>query len=297
MQTYLDCIPCFLRQTFDAARLATDNEEIHEQVVRQVLCLAADLDMSQSPPVIGQQIHRLIRELVGTEDPYHKTKKQLNEAVLRLYPYLRKLIVESRDPLETAIRLAIGGNIIDFGVLSPFEELSLEKAISESLAADFDSAQLGRFRGAVEKAQKILYLCDNAGEIAFDRLLIKQLPREKITVVVKGRPVLNNATMEDARAVGLTDMVEVIDNGDDAPATILESCCEHFRVRFYEAELIIAKGQGNYEALSTVEKNIFFILKAKCPVIARDIGCEVGKMILGRNQACRDAVDLVKGAK
>jgi len=297
MQTYLDCIPCFLRQTFDAAKLATDNEQIHEQVVRQVLRLAADLDMSQSPPVLGQQIHRLIRELLGTEDPYRKMKKRLNELVLRLHPYLCKLIAKSKDPLETAIRLAIGGNIIDFGVLGPFEELSLETAISESLAADFDSAQLEPFRDAVTKAQEILYLCDNAGEIAFDRLLIKQLPHERVTVAVKGRPVINDATIEDAQALGLTDMVEVIDNGDDAPATILESCSEHFRIRFYEADLIIAKGQGNYETLSAVKRNIFFMLKAKCPVIARDLGCEVGKMILGRSQTCQDAVDLVKEAK
>jgi uncharacterized protein with ATP-grasp and redox domains len=224
-------------------------------------------------------------------------KKQLNEAVLRLYPYLCKLIADSKDPLETAVRLAIGGNIIDFGVLSPFEHLSLERTISESLAADFDSTQLGPFREAVKEARKILYLCDNAGEIAFDRLLIEQLPHEKITVVVKGRPAINDATIEDARATGLTDMVEVIDNGDDAPATILESCSEHFRARFHQADLVIAKGQGNYETLSAVEKNIFFMLKAKCPVIARDLGCEVGKMILGRSQAYEDSVDLVRQVK
>ena len=292
MQIYLDCIPCFLRQAVDAARLATDDQQIHERVVRHALRLAADLDMSQSPPVVGQQIHRLIREMVGVEDPYRKMKKQSNELVLRLYSYLRKLIAGSKDALKTAIRLAIAGNIIDFGVLSPFEELSLEKVISESLAADFDSAQLESFQDAVTRAEEILYFCDNAGEIVFDRLLIEQLPYEKVTVVVKGRPIINDATIEDAQVAGLTEMVEVIDNGDDAPGTILKSCSEEFRHRFKEADLIIAKGQGNYETLSNIDKEIFFILRAKCLVIARHLDCPVGTLILRRNKKAINTVNI-----
>jgi len=284
MHIYLDCIPCFVRQSLDAARLATEDNHIHEVVVREVLRLAGDLDMSQSPPVIGQQIHRLIRELVGIKDPYHKIKKRFNELALKLYPKLRKLIIESEDVLATAVRLAIAGNIIDFGVNSTLREIDLETTINECLAADFPGMQLRFFRGALTRAEEILYVVDNAGEIIFDRLLIEQLPIEKITVVVKGEPVINDATMEDANLAGLTRIVEVIDNGSDAPGTILESCSKPFRDRFDKADLIIAKGQGNYETLSDVDKNIFFILKAKCPVIARDLGCEVGEMILRRSE-------------
>jgi len=285
MKIFLDCIPCFIRQALDAARLATNDEQIHEQVVQNILRLASDLDMSQSPPKLGQQIHRVIRELVGMEDPYHKIKKQFNELALKLYSELRKLIIGSEYPLATAVRLAIAGNIIDFGVNSPLEELNLETAISESLAAEFHSAQLEFFQDAITKAEEILYLCDNAGEIVFDRLLIEQLLYEKVTVVVKGRPVINDATMEDAEIAGLPKIVEVIDNGSDGPGTILESCSHYFRDRFARADLVIAKGQGNYETLSEVNKNIFFILKAKCPVIARDLGCEVGEMILRKSKA------------
>jgi len=284
MKIFLDCIPCFVRQALDAARLATDDEQIHEQVVRNILRLTADLDMSQSPPVMGQKIHRLIRELVGMEDPYHKIKKQFNELALKLYSELRKLIIGSEDPLETAIRLAIAGNIIDFGVNSKLQESELEKTISECLAAEFSDMQLKPFQQAVNEAEEILYIADNSGEIIFDRLLIEQLPYEKITVVVKGRPVINDATMKDAELAGLPKVVEVIDNGSDAPGTILEICSQYFRDRFACADLIIAKGQGNYETLSEVKKNIFFILKAKCPVISRDLGCEVGEMILRRSK-------------
>jgi len=297
MRTYFDCIPCFVRQALDAARFATDDEQIHEKVLRKVLHLAAELDMSQSPPTIGQQIHRLIRHLVDNDDPYHKIKRRFNNMALKLYPKLRKQIVGSDDRLETAVRLAIAGNIIDFGINSSLDESNLHKAISESLTADFGNVQVESFRDATGQAEEIFYLADNAGEIVFDRLLIEQLPYEKVTVVVKGKPVINDATMEDAELAGLPKIVEVIDNGSDGPGTILENCLQSFRDRFTMADLVIAKGQGNYETLSDMDKNIFFILKAKCAVIARDLGCEVGEMILRRSQAYRDAVDLVKEAK
>jgi uncharacterized protein with ATP-grasp and redox domains len=297
MRVYLDCIACFVRQGLDAARLATDDEQIHEKVVREVLRLAAELDMSESPPAIGQQIHRLIRKLVGKDDPYHQIKKHFNNLVLKLYPELRKQIASSNNRLETAIRLAIAGNIIDFGVNGSVNISHLNKAISESLTADFDTRQLQLFQDAIEQAEKILYLADNAGEIVLDRLLIEQLPFEKITVVVKGKPVINDATMEDAVIAGLPRIVDVIDNGSDGPGTILETCSRTFRNCFEDADLIIAKGQGNYETLSEADKHIFFVLKAKCPVISRDLGCEIGEMIFRKNKVFNDAVDFVKEAE
>jgi len=297
MRIFLDCIPCFIRQALDAARLATDDVQIHRQVLREVLALAKDLDMSQNPPAIGQRIHRMIRELLGIEDPYRSIKQRFNNAALRLYPRMREYIIESRDMFKTAIRLAVAGNIIDFGVNNQLHESELEKTVSDCLAADFSDMQLESFRRAVNEAEEILYITDNAGEIIFDRLLIEQLPVEKVTVAVKGSPVINDATMEDAALAGLSRIVEVIDNGSDAPGTILESCSRPFVARFDKADLIIAKGQGNYETLSEVDKNIFFVLKAKCPVIARDLGCEVGEMILRKSKTFRDVVGMVKGAE
>lgn len=297
MKIFLDCIPCFVRQALDSARLATDDEEIHEQVVREVLRLAADLDMSQSPPAIGQKIHRLIRGLIGNSDPYHELKQRFNRLAMRMCIELAEQVRASESPLETAIRLAIAGNIIDLGVKTSIAESEIEKVIRDCLTADFDSQQVEEFRNAVGRAEKILYLADNAGEIVFDRLLIEQLPCEKITVVVKGSPVINDATIEDAEFVGLTEMVEVIDNGSDGPGTIMETCSQSFRDRFEDADLVIAKGQGNYETLSDVNKNIYFLLKAKCPVIARDLGCEVGKMVLEKNKSFDDVADLVKEAE
>ena len=141
------------------------------------------------------------------------------------------------------------------------------------------------FQAALGRASRILYLADNAGEIVFDRLLIERMPPGKVTVGVRGFPVINDATMKDAEDTGMTELAEVIDNGSDGPGTILDDCSQSFRDRFDEADLIIAKGQGNYETLSEVDKDIYFLLKAKCAVIARDMGCQEDDMILKRSES------------
>ena len=279
MKTYFDCIPCFFRQTLDSLRIITDDENIQEEVIRSVMKMAADMDLRQSPPVMSKKIHRLIRQLTGVEDPYKQIKANFNTFAMQLYPKAKKYIEESNDKIEAAIKLAIAGNIIDFGINAGLKNHHVQNTIDESLKTSIDPKALQSFKEALDKAENILYLGDNTGEIVFDKLLIEQLPMEKITFVVRGKPIINDITMEDAEFVSMTDLVPVIDNGDDAPGTILEDCSPQFQKKFTHADLIIAKGQGNYETLSDVNKNIFFILKAKCPVIARYLDCEVGSMI------------------
>ena len=284
MRTYFDCIPCFIRQALDSIRLITDDEDIAEQVMRKVLRLACKMDLRQSPPAMGREIHRIIRKLTGNHDPYREIKKRFNRLALKMYPELKQQVEISTDPFQTAVRLAIAGNIIDFGVNSVLEQSYVEKTIADSLTEPLDMRALEEFRSETARAKDILYLGDNAGEIVFDRLLIEQLPCENITFVVKAGPIINDATMEDAKIAGLTEMVNVIDNGSDAPGTILESCSEAFRRQFSEADLVISKGQGNYETLSDVDKDVFFVLRAKCPVISRHLGCEVGSLVLVKNE-------------
>ena len=284
MKTCLDCFPCFVRQSLDAARLVTDEPEMQEKILRRVLAELGHIDLDWKPPQMGQKIHRLIRELTGVKDPYLNVKKRFNNSALKIYSKMRQLVIESDNPIETSIQLAIAGNIIDFGVNGTLREGDLEETINRCLDSDFGGIQLEAFEQAVNEAEEILYIADNAGEIVFDRLLIEQLPTAKITVAVKGSPVINDATMEDAIVAGLPRIVAVIDNGSDAPGVILDSCSQSFRDRFDKADLIIAKGQGNYETLSDVDKNIFFMLKAKCPVIARHIGCAIGTSLLFRKR-------------
>ncbi len=285
MRTYFDCIPCAIRQVLDSVRMITDDEAMHERILREALGLWHEMDMRDSPPAVAQKVHRIVRKLSGVADPYLEVKDRYNRLALELFGDLQKTVAGSADPFETAVRLAIAGNVIDFGVSSTLEESEVEQTIACSLTDPLDLDALADLKEAVAAAQSILYLGDNAGEIVFDRLLIEQMPREKVTFVVRGAPILNDALMADAEAAGLTDLVEVIDNGADAPGTILELCSKAFRRRFEKAALIIAKGQGNFETLSDTDKDAFFLLRPKCAVLAQHLNCELGRLILMRSGA------------
>jgi uncharacterized protein with ATP-grasp and redox domains len=282
MNTSYDCIPCFIRQALDAARLTTSDEAIHEQVLRGVLEAASKMNLDESPPVMGQYIHKLIRKLSGIHDPYKKIKDRFNRFALELYPDLKQRIQTSSHPMDAAIRMAIAGNIIDFGVHAEIDRLIIFDTIDQAMSAQL-FGNIDILLESIDSAKHILYLGDNCGEIVFDRLLIEHLPVDKVTFVVRGGPIINDATMADAKETGMTRLVNVMDNGSDIPGTVLEKCSKEFRECFVHADLIIAKGQGNYETLSSCEKNIFFLLQAKCPVISGHIGCEQGSFIVKRS--------------
>lgn len=279
MNTALACIPCFIRQTLEAVRFVSDDTDLHERVVREVLTLAADLDFAVPPPAVARDIHRRIRELSDFEDPYRTAKQRATRLALELYPELWSRVSASNDPLETAVRLSIAGNVIDLGVYTHVDRSDLRRAveavISERIYGDLDG-----FKHAISEAESILFIADNAGEIVFDRVFIEQLPLDRVTVAVRGAPVLNDATREDARTAALADLVPIIDTGSDAPGVLLEECGEEFLKAFEESDCVIAKGQGNYEGLSDVDKRIFFLLKVKCSVIAERTGRSVGAHLL-----------------
>ena len=283
MRTYLECIPCFLRAAVSVGRTMSDDVAVHERVVRKVLRLASEMSFEQSPPEMSRLIHEVLRKETGDVDPYRAAKREANTYALKLLPAFRKLVINASDPFALATRLAIAGNVIDLGTRPEISEdeiaTSLEQAINDPLSLD----AVDSFRAAVTNAQRIFYLADNAGEIVLDRLLLEQLPLERVTVAVRGRPVINDATLEDARAVGLHEITRVIDNGSDAPGTVLSLCSTEFRREFEESDLIIAKGQGNFETLCDTDFNIFFLFQAKCPVIAREAGCKLGQAVLMEN--------------
>lgn len=275
MKIYLDCIPCFVRQCLDAARNATNDVKTHERIIRDVLRLTAGLDLNLPPPWVGQTIHRLLRNLTGVEDPYRPLKHRFNQLAMGWLSELRPELEKAEDPLAAAVKIAIAANIIDLGAKSDLSEDQAYKALRESWNASVHG-DWQEFRKRAAEAREILYLADNAGEIVMDRLLIETLGPERITLAVRGAPVMNDATLTDAREVRLCDIVEVIDNGSDAPGTILDDCSAAFRDRFHGADLIIAKGQGNYETLSEVDADISFLFKVKCPVIADHVGLPTG---------------------
>ena len=281
MQTTLDCMPCFVQQALGAVRMVTDNSDATGRMLREVLWEMSQMSMHQSPVVMAQRIHRLVRQLAGDVDPYRDVKERCNLMALGLYPRVEEMVRDSDQPLEMALRMAIAGNAIDFGPHKNVDKKHIDEAISHALESPLNG-DIASFTDVISRAQSILYLADNAGEIIFDRLLIEQLGPERITVGVRGAPVLNDATLADAEVAGLTGLLEVIDNGSDAPGTLLDDCSDEFRGRFDEADMVIAKGQGNYESLNDVGRDVFLVLKAKCPVIAAQIGCPVSSLVVKR---------------
>jgi len=276
MKTYLDCYPCLLRQALDAARLAGADERQQKAVLERVLDVLKQVGPLSTPPEIGDRVHRIVRQEVGDEDPYRAVKEASTRQSLALYPRLKALLAEADDPLEVGVRLSIAGNIIDLG---PTREYELWNTVERVLAQPFAIDDRGALRAAIARAGQVLYLADNAGETVFDRLLIEVLDLP-VVYAVKGGPILNDATRKDALAAGVNQAAEVISTGSDAPGTILSRCSAGFRQLYEQAELVIAKGQANYETLSTEGAKVFFLLQTKCPVIARDVGAPVGSIVL-----------------
>lgn len=289
MKTYFECLPCMVNQALEGARHSTDDEQIHHEVLRTFMRMAAEANLQKSTPVLIGIIHRVIRELTGNPDPYAAAKERLNRMTLSYYDEFKEMILASPDPLNTAVRAAITGNALDYVVNAEADREDIGDAVQRCRTIPLETGSLQAFQLAVESARQILYLGDNAGECVMDRLLIEQLPGEKITYVVKGSPVINDVTFYDAESVGIADLVEVIDNGSDMPGTVLEDCSDSFLQRFKDADLIISKGQGNYESLSDEDAHIFFLFKAKCHVITLHLGYAVGSLVLLDGKASRKA--------
>ncbi len=284
MKTYLECIPCLVRQTFEAVTFATADEKIREETLQSCLQQLSQISTQHSPPYMSALIHRIIKEKTGCIDPYAQIRKDSNTAALQLYPEMKRLVAESAQPLQTAINLAIFGNIIDSGAPNCPPLSKLPELLRSAAEATLHGGAIGEFLEKLQKAKQILILGDNAGEIVCDRVLLEELGPERCCYVVRGKPILNDSVYADAVQAGITEKVEVIDNGSDAPGTVLEWCSETFLERYHNAELIISKGQGNFESLSGNSRpGIFFLLRAKCPVIAGHIDCEIGNHIVTTN--------------
>jgi uncharacterized protein with ATP-grasp and redox domains len=265
-----------LRQALQAARFVGASEAQQKAVLDRVFDVLKEASLKATPPEVAARVHQIVRREVGDSDPYRLAKERSTREALALYPRLKALVTEADDPLETAVRLSIAGNIIDFGAVAEYDLWgTVERVLAQPFAVD-DGAAL---RAALAEADEVLYLADNAGETVFDRVLIEMLDMP-VMYVVKGGAALNDALREDAEAAGLDKVATVVDNGASTMGTILDRCSDAFRRRYAEAELIIAKGQANYETLSDQGPRLFFLLQAKCPVIARDMGVPVGSIVL-----------------
>ncbi|MFO7860121.1 MAG: ARMT1-like domain-containing protein [Desulfosalsimonas sp.] len=279
MKTYFACMPCFLSQALRACRFMGLDDQKTRRVINAVAELIPQIPMDSSPPETGREVYRIIREVSGNADPYQQVKAENTANALALYPVMKQMVAAADNALSAAVRIAAAGNVIDCGVNASY---AIEREVDQMLENEFAVFDMDAFLAQLEKTERILYIGDNAGECVFDRVLIEQLPRP-VTYVVRQAPIINDATMEDALAAGIDRVADIVSSGTDAPGTVLSTCTSDFLDLLNQPWLKISKGQGNYEALSASPYPVFFLLKAKCSVIARDLDVDEGQMIFARS--------------
>ena len=282
VRTELECLPCFFRQINNTLTYAGVNGEQGRGIARRAELIIENASLDEIPARITTRIYRLLRKETG-KDPYKQIKETYNRIALERLPGLRQKAKETPDRLAGSVRVAIAGNVIDFGI---YETIDLDHSLSESFRLSLPQAAYRNFSRAVGTARRILYLCDNAGEIVFDRVLIETLRDmgKDVIAAVKGAPVINDAVLDDAVAAGLHECATVIDNGNDGIGTLLETCSPQFMDAYRSADLIISKGQANYETLAqTGDARTYFLFKVKCPVVASFLKRNNGDIMLMGN--------------
>ena len=284
MRSAPECIPCAVNQALRTAQMARLDEEAQKWAVRQAMRVLADLDHGAPPAVIATEAIRASAELY-TGDPFEEVKRKTTDEALDLYEAIKPEVLaklSGMDPVERirySVKLAAVGNIIDFGVASEFD---LEGTLRETLAGELVVDHSLQLYQAVQSSSDFLLISDNAGEIVFDRFLLDEVLGQGKTVYVsvKSAGILNDATREDVIRGGLRSSIKIVETGSSSLGTILDECSQEFKDLFASAGVVLSKGQANYETLDDADRRIFFVLRAKCPIVARKIGVPTGASLL-----------------
>jgi uncharacterized protein with ATP-grasp and redox domains len=284
MKVYPECLPCFALQALHAANYSTDNESLKWEILGEACKQIATFKPGMKPVEMAEIIYPLVAQKTGVYNPYETVKHETNQHALALYPFFKALVAESNAPLETAVKLSIIGNSIDFGV--PHNHLVNLRAetlaiLHEPLAIDDTNGLFSQ----LTKAKSLLLLADNSGEIVLDRLLLETIQDQysnlKITVAVRDVPIINDVTLEDIRETKFPASIPALSSGNKTPGVILKKANKEFLNVYTAADIILSKGQGNYEGLSDeADERIFFLFRAKCTIIARHAGVKEGTMIV-----------------
>ncbi len=271
------CIARAFERLIDKEDLTRQDKEL---LTRQFIGGYQKMGQDFSAPLLSREMHHALKQCTKNGDPYKAIKRQSNDMVLSMYPDLKRRVIESENPFEMALRLSVAGNIIDYAVGDYFDLwATIDQVLTRDIAIDHSLA----LKSAVQRAGKVLFLGDNAGEIVFDKILIETLMHPQLTYAVRGEPVINDATRDDAVYVGMDHVADLIDNGYDAPSTITEKCSSAFQAAFDQADVIISKGQGNLEGLlHKTDKEVYFLLMVKCEVIADALGVSKGDFVVKR---------------
>lgn len=268
MEITLDCIPCMLKQALESSRMVTDDIDKQEKIMEEALLVLLNFKGYRNSPDLTREIHRIIRKMTGVDDSYYEVKRRDLKVANELYPFLKEFMKQQEGNRYWALKTAATGNNIDAAI---YQDIDVKHCVEHELEKEFSICDLDIFEDKLKTASNILIIGDNAGETVFDKILIEHLPDIPIIYGVRSSPILNDTTKKEAYESGLGEVSTILSTGCDAPGTIIEDCSETFIDIFNKADIIISKGQGNYEGLSDIKGNLFFLLKAKCPMIANKL--------------------------
>lgn len=282
MEIHYECFACAANQCQKIVEMGTDDLELRKRGVIEAAKLMARINENSIPAVFGSEVFLGVYKVIGNDDPFKDYKELSNRLAEKVVSDIEKEEID----LKTALKLAIIGNVIDFAVgYSPERiEEDVKAMLGEELYVDHSDELFER----LEKAKALLYLTDNCGEIYFDRLFIRKLkeafPHLEIYVAAKDGPIINDATVEDLERAGFEEFTEIISTGTRIVGVPIDRVSSEFREVFEKADVIIAKGQGNFETLSEIKDDrVFYLLKAKCRPIARELGVPQGSMVCLRS--------------
>ena len=283
MKISYECGPCFLRQAREAMDLSTDDESLKMEIMEDIFkFLSNNFKLDTNSNSTGSAMHKMIKEKTGCRDPYRKEKIEGNEIALKYLPDVKKILDEDNS-LENYVKIAIIGNILDFGAFTLDDDI--ESVIKTALEKDLAVKDIEEFENSLKNHDEVLYLVDNTGEIVFDKLLLAKIKEYglDITIAVKSGPILNDACMEEALDAGLNEYGELVEIGCGTVGYVDSEISDEFREIFESHDFVISKGMGNYEGLTEIDlsdKDIYFLLCAKCNTISRDIGVNLHDMLL-----------------
>ena len=283
MRVDIRCFPCFLRQAVIVGSIVCSDLAGTKELIDLALDPIRDASLDDTPAHIATEVYKRIREKLNGADPFAELKSKCTKSALLMTADLEAILRRSSDPLEAAIRASVAGNVIDLGIYS---DVDVESILANIMSESFGALNLKMLKDDLKNAKDILFLADNAGELVFDRPLISRLMKfGSVKVAVKSVPVINDATLQDAIASELPKGVSLIENGSDCVGTILSTCSSEFMRAFNNADLIISKGQANFETLDTaIDRNIYFLLKAKCDVTAEVMGVPRDSLVAVSNR-------------
>lgn len=274
MQLFLDCLPCLLRQVLEAARIASADDATQARIMDEAMATLTQHHTFATAPALARAMHEIVQRQSSLTDPYQEIKARDMQAALRLEPFLMGFVDAGPDRLARSLKVAATGNVMDSALYS---NLDIESCVTAELDKPFTRFDLDAFEADLLGAKTVLIIGDNAGEAVFDKVLARELAKtHEVIFAVRGRPIINDVTADDARFVGIDAHARIVSTGCAAPGAILDACSDDFQMLFARADLVMSKGQGNFEALSDATRALYFLLKAKCPKVAHELDVEVG---------------------